>query len=97
MIDAFLRDLRQPEYVHVLLNPIPIYGLAIALVGLLIAIFLRSRAGQIATLAIVLISAGMAWPVAQSRARSRPSTDRCRSTGSSSIRRSSTSADATSA
>jgi hypothetical protein len=70
MIDAFLRDLRQPEYVHVLLNPIPIYGLAIALVGLLIAIFLRSRSGQIATLTIVLISAGMAWPVAQLGERS---------------------------
>src|ERR1044072_8489896 len=65
MIEAFLRDLRQPEYIHVLLNPIPIYGLAVSLTGLLIAIFLRSRSGQIATLAIVLISAGMAWPVAQ--------------------------------
>ena len=38
MMDAFMRDLRQPEYVHVLLNPIPIYGLAIALLGLLIAV-----------------------------------------------------------
>src|SRR3954454_24874227 len=63
MIDALIRDLRQPEYLHVLLNPLPIYGLAVALLGLLIALFLRSRRGQIATLAIVLISAGMAWPV----------------------------------
>jgi len=70
MIEAFLRDLRQPEYIHVLLNPIPIYGLAVSLTGLLIAIFLRSRSGQIATLAIVLISAGMAWPVAQLGERS---------------------------
>jgi hypothetical protein len=63
MIDALIRDLRQPEYVHVLLNPLPIYGLAVALLGLLIAIFLRSRRGQIATLAIVLFTSGMAWPV----------------------------------
>ena len=70
MIDAFLLDLRQPEYVHVLLNPIPVYGLAIALVGLLIAILLRSRSGQIVTLSLILISAGMAWPVAELGERS---------------------------
>ena len=63
MIDILLRDLRQPEYIHVLINPLPIYGLAMAWIGLLIAILLRSRAAQIATLAIVLISAASAWPV----------------------------------
>jgi len=65
MIDALVRDLRQPEYIHVLLNPLPVYGLAVALIGLLIAIFLRSRRGQIATLALVLLSSAMAWPVAE--------------------------------
>ena len=33
MIETILRDLRQPEYLHVLLNPLPIYGLMIALFG----------------------------------------------------------------
>jgi glucan phosphoethanolaminetransferase (alkaline phosphatase superfamily) len=63
MIDTLLRDLRQPEYIHVLLNPLPIYGLAMGWVGLVIALFLRSRRGQIATLVMVLISAASAWPV----------------------------------
>jgi hypothetical protein len=63
MIDAFIRDLRQPEYVHVLLNPFPIYGLAAGLIGLLVALFLRSRHAQIATLAIVVFASAMAWPV----------------------------------
>src|SRR5437763_10782627 len=63
MIDAILRDLRQPEYIHVLINPLPVYGLAMAVVGLVIAFFLRSRLAQIATLVIVLISAASAWPV----------------------------------
>jgi len=63
MIDAILRDLRQPEYIHVLLNPLPVYGLAVALVGLIVALFLRSRPAQIATLIIVLICAASAWPV----------------------------------
>ena len=63
MIDAIFRGLRQPEYVHVLLNPLPVYGLLVAWLGLIIAFFLKSRRAQIATLAIVLISAGSAWPV----------------------------------
>ncbi len=63
MIDTILRDLRQPEYVHVLLNPIPVYGLLVGLLGLIIAFFLKSRRAQIATLALVLISAASAWPV----------------------------------
>ena len=63
MIDVLLRDLRQPEYLHVLINPLPIYGLAIAWIGLIIAFFLRSRRAQIATLIIVLICAASAWPV----------------------------------
>jgi hypothetical protein len=63
MIDAILRDLRQPEYIHVLLNPLPVYGLGMGLLGLIIAFFLRSRPAQIATLIIVLICAMSAWPV----------------------------------
>ena len=61
---AFLHALqRQPEYVHVLINPLPIYGLAMGWIGVVIAFFLRSRPAQIATLALVLISATSAWPV----------------------------------
>jgi hypothetical protein len=63
MIDALLRDLRQPEYIHVLINPLPVYGLAMGLLGLTIAFFLRSRPAQIATLIIVLTCAASAWPV----------------------------------
>ena len=63
MIEVLLRDLRQPEYIHVLLNPLPVYGLAVALIGLLIALLMRSRRAQIVTLALVLLTAGMAWPV----------------------------------
>jgi hypothetical protein len=63
MIETLLRDLRQPEYVHTLLNPLPIYGLAIALLALVIALFLRSRSGQVTALVLILVCAGSAWPV----------------------------------
>ena len=54
---------RQPEYLHTLLHPLPIWGLAAGVFGLCIALFLRSRAAQIATLSIVLVSAISAVPV----------------------------------
>src|ERR1043165_1192673 len=63
MIEALLRDLRQPEYIHVLINPLPVYGLAGGLIALLIAIWQRSRSATIASLVVILISAGAAWPV----------------------------------
>ena len=63
MIETIFRDLRQPEYIHVLLNPIPVYGLLVGWIGLVIASFLKSRRAQIATLVLVLISSLSAWPV----------------------------------
>jgi hypothetical protein len=63
MIETILRDLRQPEYIHVLINPLPVYGLGLGLVGLIIALALRSRPAKIATLTIVFICAASAWPV----------------------------------
>jgi hypothetical protein len=63
VIDTLLRDLRQPEYIHVLINPLPIYGLVMGWIGLIIAIVLKSRRAQIATLSLVLISSASAWPV----------------------------------
>jgi hypothetical protein len=63
MIAALVRDLRQPEYIHVLLNPLPVYGLLVGWIGLVIALILRSRRAQIATLILVLLSSVSAWPV----------------------------------
>ena len=63
MIDILLRNLRQPEYIHVLINPLPVYGLLMGWIGLVIALLLKSRHAQVATLALVLISSALAWPV----------------------------------
>src|SRR5262249_9517446 len=63
MIGTLLRDLRQPEYIHVLINPLPVYGLLVAWIGLAMALVLRSRRTQIVTLTLVLLSSISAWPV----------------------------------
>ncbi len=64
MIETILRDLRQPEYIHTLINPLPVYGLAVALFSLLIAIAIGSRRGEIIALVLVCVTALSAWPVA---------------------------------
>jgi hypothetical protein len=63
VIDSILRGLRQPEYVHVLLNPLPVYGLLIAWIGLIIAVVLKNRRAQVVTLALVFVTSLSAWPV----------------------------------
>ena len=63
MIEGFLRGLHQPEYVHVLLNPLPIYGLLISWVALIAALISKSRRALIVTLILVFIASISAWPV----------------------------------
>ncbi len=62
MMAAFLPDLRQPEYIHVLLNPLPVYGLLFGWIGLIGALLLRNRRAQIVALALVLVASASAWP-----------------------------------
>jgi len=63
MLTSLSQDLSQPEYIHVLINPLPVYGLLMGLVGLIVALCLRSRRAQIATLALIFLSGVIAWPV----------------------------------
>ena len=58
-----IAHLSKPEYVHVLLNPLPVYGLAVGMFTLFIALLLKTRAARLTALAIVMLSAGSAWPV----------------------------------
>ena len=58
-----IEHLNRPEYVHVLLNPLPVYGLAIGVLGLIIALLSRARAARVTALALVMVSAASAWPV----------------------------------
>ena len=61
--DAFVRGLRQPEYVHVLLNPLPVYGLLIGWIALIAALISKSRRAHVVALILVFITSISAWPV----------------------------------
>lgn len=61
--EQFLVVLRQPEYLHVLLHPIPIYGTAFGILGLLLAFWMKSRPAHVVALVLILVSGLSAWPV----------------------------------
>jgi len=50
LASVWSEHLSSPEYLHVLLNPLPVYGLAMGLIGLIVAFFLKSRPAQIVAL-----------------------------------------------
>ncbi len=50
-------------YLHVLLNPLPVYGLATAALALAGALIFRSRPAVLTALALVVVTAGVALPV----------------------------------
>lgn len=55
--------LRQPEYLHALLHPLPVYGVAFGILALVLAFWLKNRAAHVVALSLLLISGLSAWPV----------------------------------
>lgn len=53
-----------PEYFHVLLNPMPVYGMAMGILALGAALLARNKTAQVIGLALVILAAASAWPVA---------------------------------
>jgi len=58
-----LELLKKPEYIHVVLNHLPIYGTMLGALALAISLILRSRAAQITALILTLIAGASAYPV----------------------------------
>ena len=55
--------LKKPEYIHVLLNHLPIYGTVLGATALAISLLLRSRAAQVTALILTLIAGVSSYPV----------------------------------
>jgi hypothetical protein len=55
--------LQKPEYIHVMLNHLPIYGTMLGALALVISLILRSRAAQMTALILTLIAGASAYPV----------------------------------
>jgi len=61
----WLRHLSQPEYIHVLLNPIPIYGTLLGALALIAGLLFRSRPAQVLALGLIAFSCLAALPTAK--------------------------------
>ncbi|MEI6083601.1 MAG: hypothetical protein WCS70_04795 [Verrucomicrobiota bacterium] len=64
-MNDFLQALKQPEYIHVLLNPLPVYGTAMGVLALIVALIFRSRGGQGIALVIIAVGCLSVWPVSE--------------------------------
>ena len=60
--DIVRQHLGNPEYLHVLINPLPVYGLAIGVLALVLALILRTPKVTMAALVLVFVSGLSAWP-----------------------------------
>jgi hypothetical protein len=56
------QHLSDPEYLHILFNPLPVYGLATGVLALALALLLRRQRVTIAALVLVFVCALSAWP-----------------------------------
>jgi len=63
-MSGFLQNLRQPEYVHVLINHLPLTGLLAAVAALIGALLIRNRGAILLAMALVSLFSLSAWPVA---------------------------------
>lgn len=64
-MNTFLKALQEPEYVHVLLNHLPLAGLFAALLSLVVALIVRNRVALFIALAMVMLFSLSAWPVSE--------------------------------
>ncbi len=55
-------QITRSDYQHVLLNPLPVYGLLFGILALVIALAWRSRTAQLTALGLILLGAVSAWP-----------------------------------
>ena len=63
MWDMLLEPIRKPEYLHILLNPVPTHGVPLGAAALALALWMRSRQARAIALFVILLSAACAWPV----------------------------------
>ncbi|HAF13672.1 MAG TPA: hypothetical protein DCK99_08220, partial [Blastocatellia bacterium] len=61
-MNVLWQHLSDPEYLHILINPMPVYGLAIGVLALALALILRNQRVTIAALVLVFVTALSAWP-----------------------------------
>ncbi|MEP6936555.1 MAG: hypothetical protein ABI871_00635, partial [Chthoniobacterales bacterium] len=61
-MNTFLQHLNEPEYMHVLINPMPVYGLSMGVVAMIVALAYRRRPAIVAAFILLFLAGLSAWP-----------------------------------
>lgn len=65
-------SIRDPEYSHLLLEPVPLYGLGIGLVFLIFAMLLGESKTQVLAVLVITLSGASVWPYQKLREEASP-------------------------
>lgn len=65
-------SIRDPEYLHLLLEPLPLYGLGFGLAFLAVAFLFRELKCRLLALVVIAASCASVWPYNELRAKATP-------------------------
>jgi pimeloyl-ACP methyl ester carboxylesterase len=61
-MNQIFQHLNEPEYMHVLINPMPVYGLSMGVVAMIVALIYRKRPVIVVALVLIFLAGLSAWP-----------------------------------
>ena len=66
------QSIRDPEYLHLLIEPLPLYGLGIGLMLFVVAFVFGERRSRLLALALICVSCASVWPYTDLRSKATP-------------------------
>ncbi len=66
------QSVRDPEYAHLLLESLPLYGLAASLIFLAVSFFTREAKSRLLALTLIAVCSGSVWPYVALREKAQP-------------------------
>ena len=66
------QNIRDPEYLHLLLEPLPLYGLGFGLVFVIVSLVFGEIKSRMLALAVICVSCASVWPYIDLRGKATP-------------------------
>ncbi|MBL9133731.1 MAG: hypothetical protein JNG86_21150 [Verrucomicrobiaceae bacterium] len=66
------QSIRDPEYLHLLIEPLPLYGLGMGLVVFIVAFVFNERRTRLLSRALICVSCASVWPYTDLREKATP-------------------------
>jgi hypothetical protein len=66
------QSIRDPEYLHLLIEPMPLYGLGVGLIFFIMSIAFGERRSRLLALCLICVSCASVWPYTDLREKATP-------------------------